>query len=319
MVIKAVKLHKDGYMLQPFVMGGEEGADKFDPNVRYRSSLQNYLIDTGKEVILVDTGFPKEQPEQIPDEKTVIFTGNIISDYVSALKTAGYRPEQITKILVTHKHSDHSGELRSFPNATIYCGKEEKDSEELKSLKNVVAATFEDGPYHNFPKSQKVAEGVYYIPAPGHTNGNCIVVAEDQGLFYMIQGDVTYSDEALYANKLSIIFEDLNAAKNTLNQIREFIRKNPTVYLSTHTPLGYENLESKRVCDLDNPPEIIPPKEAVVKTATGKYVCTVCGYVYDPAIGDPANGIPAGTKFEDLPENWHCPICKAAKSKFSKA
>ncbi len=48
-----------------------------------------------------------------------------------------------------------------------------------------------------------------------------------------------------------------------------------------------------------------------------KYQCDVCGYVYDPAEGDPALGIPKGTAFEDLPDDWTCPICGAAKSDFS--
>lgn len=51
MEIKAVKFRKEGFYTQPFVMGGEEGPDKFDRNIRYRGSLQNYLIDTGSEVI----------------------------------------------------------------------------------------------------------------------------------------------------------------------------------------------------------------------------------------------------------------------------
>ena len=49
-----------------------------------------------------------------------------------------------------------------------------------------------------------------------------------------------------------------------------------------------------------------------------KYICTVCDYVYDPAIGDPDNDIAAGTAFEDLPLNWTCPICGVDKSNFSK-
>ena len=48
-----------------------------------------------------------------------------------------------------------------------------------------------------------------------------------------------------------------------------------------------------------------------------KYVCGVCGYVYDPAKGDPDNGVPAGTPFEKLPDSWVCPVCGAAKSEFS--
>ncbi len=47
-----------------------------------------------------------------------------------------------------------------------------------------------------------------------------------------------------------------------------------------------------------------------------KYVCTVCGYVYDPAQGDPENNIPAGTAFEDLPDDWCCPDCGADKTSF---
>ncbi|KAF2956490.1 rubredoxin [Marinitoga sp. 38H-ov] len=47
-----------------------------------------------------------------------------------------------------------------------------------------------------------------------------------------------------------------------------------------------------------------------------KYVCTVCGYIYDPAEGDPTSGIPAGTSFEDLPEDWVCPMCGVGKDMF---
>lgn len=48
------------------------------------------------------------------------------------------------------------------------------------------------------------------------------------------------------------------------------------------------------------------------------YVCSVCGYVYDPAEGDPDNGIEPGTKFEDLPDDWTCPVCGASKDQFEK-
>ena len=50
-----------------------------------------------------------------------------------------------------------------------------------------------------------------------------------------------------------------------------------------------------------------------------KYVCQACGYVYDEAIGDPDRGIPAGTPFEKLPEDWKCPRCKQPKTKFNAA
>jgi len=49
-----------------------------------------------------------------------------------------------------------------------------------------------------------------------------------------------------------------------------------------------------------------------------KWECMVCGYVYDPAVGDPDADIPPGTAFEDLPDDWVCPECGAAKDMFEK-
>ncbi|AEE13067.1 MULTISPECIES: rubredoxin [Porphyromonas] len=48
-----------------------------------------------------------------------------------------------------------------------------------------------------------------------------------------------------------------------------------------------------------------------------KYVCDVCGHVYDPAEGDPDSGIAPGTPFEDLPDDWECPLCGVSKDQFS--
>ena len=48
-----------------------------------------------------------------------------------------------------------------------------------------------------------------------------------------------------------------------------------------------------------------------------KYVCDVCGYIYDPSEGDPDGKIPAGTAFENLPDDWVCPMCGASKDSFS--
>lgn len=49
-----------------------------------------------------------------------------------------------------------------------------------------------------------------------------------------------------------------------------------------------------------------------------KYVCTICGYVYDPEVGEPANGINPGTAFEDLPDDYVCPECGVGKDAFQK-
>ena len=49
-----------------------------------------------------------------------------------------------------------------------------------------------------------------------------------------------------------------------------------------------------------------------------KYVCNPCGWIYDPAVGDPENGIEAGTTFENLFDDWACPLCGAGKEEFEK-
>jgi rubredoxin len=49
-----------------------------------------------------------------------------------------------------------------------------------------------------------------------------------------------------------------------------------------------------------------------------KWICMLCGYIYDPDIGDPEGGISPGTAFEDLPEGWACPVCGASKDSFEK-
>jgi len=67
-------------------------------------------------------------------------------------------------------------------------------------------------------------------------------------------------------------------------------------------------------------PTYIKEEEPVEKSpaAAGKYRCKVCGYVYDPANGDPDSGIKPGIPFEELPDDWACPICSAPKSEFEK-
>lgn len=53
-------------------------------------------------------------------------------------------------------------------------------------------------------------------------------------------------------------------------------------------------------------------------TKAVKYKCSVCGYIYNPELGDPDGGIKPGTPFESLPDGWTCPVCGASKSAFEK-
>ncbi len=248
MEIKAIRMFDGGFMNQPFAFGGEEGREAFDDQIIYRSSLQNFLIDTGDEVILVDTGFKTGYTGPAKKLGAPLYMGEPVADYMASFEALGYKPEQVTKILITHKHNDHSDALQYFPNAKVYISPEDADALKLEG-ENIVRAEYGQH-YHNFPNAMQVADGLWFIEAKGHTRGNSIVILEHDGLYYMFHGDVTYCDAALKANKLSIIFEDMAAARETLDRVREFVKNNPTVYLSTHCPEGYENLEMKRVMKL---------------------------------------------------------------------
>ncbi len=67
-------------------------------------------------------------------------------------------------------------------------------------------------------------------------------------------------------------------------------------------------------------PTYIEDKQVTKKEARkmAKYRCTICGYIYDPEVGDPDSGIEPGTPFEELPDDWTCPICGASKEDFEK-
>ena len=68
-----------------------------------------------------------------------------------------------------------------------------------------------------------------------------------------------------------------------------------------------------------NAPTFIDPEKLKKQAAeAGRYYCTACGYIYDPAIGDPEHGYPPGTRFEDLPDTWVCPVCGTPKEDFAK-
>ena len=248
MKIIALKYYDGGFMTQAFAFGGSRPKEQCQA-VRYRSSLQNFLIDDGKDVILADTGLPNETADIPKKEDAALWMGNKVATFKEAFEKTGYKPEDVTKIFVTHKHPDHTGELRMFPNAKIYIAAKEADAMKLTG-DNVVRVEFTDGPYKNFPHSERITDNLVLVQAEGHTKGNSVGILEDNGMYYMFHGDVTYTDAALKENELSVVFEDKEKARETLTRVREFCKNNPTVYCSTHCPEGYENLEQKKIMKL---------------------------------------------------------------------
>jgi len=99
------------------------------------------------------------------------------------------------------------------------------------------------------------------------------------------------------------------------SQEKEEIKQSGTVLNS----YGNRPFERGQFCfELRTVPERLenrPPKE---RCEMSKYRCTVCSYIYDPAVGDSTQGVAAGTAFENLPDTWVCPECGVGKDMFEK-
>jgi len=89
---------------------------------------------------------------------------------------------------------------------------------------------------------------------------------------------------------------------------------------NTGKPMTYDYYHQvKRGTTPETAPTFMKSEVATQKKqAAQKYICTVCNYVYDPEIGDPDGGVQPGTRFEDIPDSWVCPVCGAKKSEFVK-
>jgi flavin reductase (DIM6/NTAB) family NADH-FMN oxidoreductase RutF/rubredoxin len=89
---------------------------------------------------------------------------------------------------------------------------------------------------------------------------------------------------------------------------------NPLTYAYYHEVKGGKTGKNSPTYAASQAAQAVQVRER--NTKMKKYVCQVCGYVYDPAAGDPDNGVPAGTPFEKLPADWVCPVCGASKDQF---
>ncbi|KAA2239508.1 MBL fold metallo-hydrolase [Chitinophaga agrisoli] len=175
-------------------------------------SINAFLIHTGDKMILLDTGSGE------------LFGPHYGGRLVSSLRAAGYEPEQISDILLTHIHNDHSGGLSIqgkmvFPNAVIHVNKldldywldkermEKADTVALSSNKKsfinaqkVFAPYLSAGKVKTFTEGMEVFPGIQRIPTPGHTPGHTIYVLESDGDKLVFWGDLIHVGGVQFAD-----------------------------------------------------------------------------------------------------------------------
>ncbi len=209
------------------------------------ASINVVLIETGSRLVLVDTGSGE------------LFGPGNGGKLPSALAAVGVRPQQITDILLTHVHSDHSGGLfvdgkMAFPNALVHVGKPDVDfflnpansaktgydihyfNEGIKTLKPYVDA----GKVRAFTGTTEVIPGITATLHPGHTPGTAFYVAESRGEKITFIGDTIHFGAVQFPNpNITVIYDvDPKVASAVRNQQFALLAQNRMLVAAPHLP-----------------------------------------------------------------------------------
>jgi glyoxylase-like metal-dependent hydrolase (beta-lactamase superfamily II) len=207
-----------------------------------------FLVNTGKQLILVDAG------------AGTWWGGGALGRLAGSLRSAGYTPEEVDLVLLTHLHSDHVGGLttqdgkRAFPNAEIYVAKAESDfwlSPEIaakaskdaqpffQSAQAIAAPYITAGKWHTFNGSESIVDGMQLVPLPGHTPGHTGYEFSSKGQKILFWGDIVHVQRVqLQHLEVTAIFDiDQTAAAATRNQLLARLARENVLIATPHTSL----------------------------------------------------------------------------------
>ena len=165
-----------------------------DLKLPLQGSINAFLINTGSKLILVDTG-------------AGALYGDCCGKLVAHLRAAGYQPEQVDEILITHLHKDHAGGAPAFPNAVLRLSQAEADywlTPANKASAPAFLSTFFDaaqtavapyraaGRYQPYRDFGPLEPGITAMPAPGHTPGHAAYLVRSKDQQLLIWGDIVH-------------------------------------------------------------------------------------------------------------------------------
>lgn len=206
-----------------------------------------FLVNTGKELILIDAGAGPW------------FGGGSLGRLVSSLHSAGYSPEQVDRVLVTHLHSDHIGGLttqdgkRVFPNADVFVAKAENDfwlSPEIaakapkevqpffQAAQAISAPYLKAGKWHSFSNSDALGDGIRVVSLKGHTPGHTGFEFSSQGQRILFWGDTIHEQLVqLSRADVTVVFDiDHPAAAAMRKQLFPTLASEAELIAGPHMP-----------------------------------------------------------------------------------
>jgi glyoxylase-like metal-dependent hydrolase (beta-lactamase superfamily II) len=204
-----------------------------------------FLVNTGRQLVLVDTGAGKW------------FGGGTLGYLLDSMRSAGYAPEQVDRVLITHMHSDHIGGLttrdgkRVFPNADLFVAKAESDywlsqanaarapkeaQEFFQAAKAISAPYIKTGRWHTFSGTETVMDGVELVSLHGHTPGHTGYGFSSRGQKILFWGDTVHAQTVQLSDPdITVVFDvDNPTAAEARGQLLQTLAREGTVIAGPH-------------------------------------------------------------------------------------
>ncbi len=225
-------------------MDGVQQALQGDPHVLDVADT-GFLVNTGKQLILVDVG------------AGTWWGGGAFGRLAGSLRSAGYTPDEVNIVLVTHLHSDHVGGLTSpdgkrvFPQADVYVAKAEsdfwlspaiaakapKDAQPFFESAQAIAAPYiKAGKWHTFSGSEPIVDGMELVPLSGHTPGHTGYEFSSKGQKVLFWGDIVHALRVqLQRPEVTVVFDiDQTAAAATRHQLLTRLAREDVLIAGPH-------------------------------------------------------------------------------------